>query len=84
MKLMDGKVLNHEAKVILNAGRKEGRIKGQLEGRAESILEVLEEYGTIPLEIRQRILAERKVEQLKEWLKLSIKAASVEQFVKEM
>ncbi len=81
---MDGKVLNHEAKVILNAGRKEGRIKGKLEGRAESILEVLEEYGTIPLEIRQRILAERKVEQLKEWLKLSIKAASVEQFVKEM
>ncbi len=81
---MEGKVLNHEARIILNAGRKEGKIKGRLEGRAESILEILEEYGTVPMDVKQQILAERKIDQLKKWLKLSVQVKSIEQFIEHM
>ena len=78
---MEGKVLNHEARIILNAGRKEGKIKGRLDGRAESILEILEEYGTVPMDVKQQILTERKIDQLKKWLKLSVQVKSIEQFI---
>lgn len=85
---MEGRVLNHEARIILNAGRKEGRAKGRregkAEGRAESIVEILEGYGAIPVDIRQKILAEREIEVLKEWLKLSLQVKSAEQFAEQI
>lgn len=85
---MEGKVVNHEARIILDAGRKEGKAKGrkegQAQGRAESIVEILEEYGTVPEEIRKKILAEKEIDQLKKWLKLSVKEKSVEQFIEKM
>ncbi len=65
-----------------NRGRKEGRIEGRQEGRIEgrqaTLLEMLEELGEIPEEIREIICAQTDVDILREWSKLAIKAESVE------
>lgn len=39
--IMGGKILNYEAKDILNRGRNEGRVEGRAEGRAESLTQVV-------------------------------------------
>ena len=57
---------------------------GKAEGKAEAILELLEDYGTITAELEGRISAERDLEILKKWHKLAAKADSIEQFEAEM
>lgn len=54
------------------------------EGKAESILELLEEYGPIPGDLKARILSEVNLDTLKRWHKLSARVHSVEAFVKEL
>ena len=70
------------------AGRDEGHALGKEEGRvlgkAESVLELLEDCGTVPEELKERILTERDLDCLRRWHKLAARAASVEQFTKEM
>lgn len=60
------------------------RQEGYMEGKAEAILELLEELGDVPEELRARVFNERDLQQLKRWLKLVAKAESLEQFAKEM
>ena len=62
------------------AGKAEGKAEGRLEGKAESVIELLEELGPVPEELRKKIMKERDAETLKGWLKLAAKAASVEDF----
>lgn len=50
-------------------------------GKAEALLELLEESGDIPNEIRQKILAEKDLETLKKWIKLAAKSESIQQFL---
>ena len=57
---MGGKVLNYEAKDILNRGRAEGRMEGRREGEASGIRigeEVLTDYITSSINIRRRRLS---------------------------
>lgn len=49
-----------------------------------SVLELLEELGRIPEEIREKILSERNLEILKKWHKTAAKAESIEQFLVNM
>lgn len=65
-------------------GNKAGKVKGRVMGRAESILEILEELGTVPEEMRRRLLEETDLQRLKNWLKEAIKAASIEDFAENM
>ena len=65
-------------------GNKAGKVKGRVMGRAESILEILEELGTVPEEMRRRLLEETDLQRLKNWLKEAIKAASIEDFDENM
>lgn len=58
-----------------------GREAGKAEGKAEAVLELLEELGQIPPELRQRILSESDLPVLKKWIKEAAKAESVRQFV---
>ena len=44
-----------------------------MEGKAESIIELLEELGPVPEELRKKIMKERDAETLKGWLKLAAK-----------
>ena len=62
------------------AGKAEGKAEGRLEGRAESVIELLEELGPVPEELREKILEEKDPDALKNWLKLAARSASVEDF----
>ena len=62
----------------------DGNKAGKVKGRAESILEILEELGTVPEELRRRLLEETDLQRLKNWLKEAIKAASIEDFAENM
>ncbi len=74
------------------AGRAEGLAKGLAEGRAEGykagcrqgILELLEEYGDIPDDIRARISAETDLEVLRKWHKAAARAESASEFREQM
>ena len=67
-------------------GRIDGELKGKsegiIEGRTHSILELLDEYGVIPEELRQSILQESNLETLRKWHKLAAKVDSIEEFVR--
>lgn len=60
------------------------REQGKAEGKAESILQVLEELGEVPEELKTTILAQQDMELLTCWLKLAAKADKVEEFQKRM
>ena len=82
--IMGGKVLEYEAKAILQSGIKQGKIQGKIEGRIEgkiaSIMELLEEHGTVPDGLRTCIQEEKDMEVLKLYLKKASRVQSVEEF----
>lgn len=56
------------------------RDEGIQEGKAEAILELLEESGPVPQELKKRILEESDPDRLSRWLKLAAKVDSAEAF----
>lgn len=50
-------------------------------GKAQSVMELLEDLGTVPDEIKEKILNEKNPESLNEWLKAAAKADSIEEFL---
>ncbi len=60
--------------------RKEGIAIGKAEGKAEYILELLENLGTVPESLREVIVNEKDIETLDRWFKLATKAESIEEF----
>lgn len=69
-------------------GREKGRIQGKAEGKMESavefLLELLEDMGTVPEELREKIATTSDLEVLRKWHRQVIKAESIEQFMREM
>lgn len=65
---------------LLRDERKAGEEKGKSEGMAKSILLLLEDRGTVPESLLQKILAEKDTEILSRWLRLAAAAESVSQF----
>ncbi len=53
---------------------------GKTEGIAQSIFQLLEEYGNIPLELKEKIMSEKNIEVLYLWLKTASKSQSIAQF----
>ena len=74
--VMGGKVLEYEAKTILQDGIR----KGKAEGKVDSILELLEELGEVPDELRLHIQKEKKLDVLTVYLKKASRVKSVEEF----
>lgn len=64
--------------------REEGYEEGLKRGKAESILELLEELGSISEDLRKKILSEKSLEVLKGWHKTAAKAESLEAFLQAM
>ena len=62
--------------------REEGIAIGKAIGKAEDILEVLQELGEVPDELKDRILAQQDIVVLKDWLKAAIKVSSIDEFQK--
>lgn len=61
-------------------GRKEGKYLGRIEGKIEDILELLEDFGSVPQRIIGRICQETDPEQLSRWHKCAARATSIEEF----
>ena len=68
----------------IEKGIEEGREEGFSAGKADAILELLEDIGTIPEEIRERIHNEKDSKVLNGWLKQAAKADSIDEFVSKM
>ena len=64
------------------AGRKEGKAEGRTEGKTEDILDLLQDLGDVPEELRERILSVRDVGVLQKLLKIAARADSIEAFEK--
>lgn len=64
--------------------RKEGIAIGKAEGKAEAILELLEDLETIPQELREKIMKEKDADTLTRWHKFAAKAENMQKFVQNM
>ena len=78
--IMGGKVLEYEAKTILQSGIRQGKIEGKIEGKIASIMELLEEHGTVPDGLRTCIQEEKDMEVLMLYLKKASRVQSIEEF----
>lgn len=70
--------------LIRSDEREDGKNEGLLQGKVESILELLEDYGEIPESIKTQIFKETNPDILKRWHKLAAKVNSIEQFIVAM
>ena len=60
------------------------RLDAKDEGKIESILELLEDFGTVPEEIVDRLKNETDLDKIKAWNKLAARADSIQEFVEHM
>ena len=75
-----GKVLEMESEKIYNSGVAQGLSQGIV----ESTLLILEGYGDVPDDLRERICSEQDIEMLKRWCKLASQVDSVGEFKDKM
>lgn len=61
-------------------GIAQGKTEGKAEGKAESILEILNDLGTVSPELTQKVMAEKRIEVLSHWLRLAAKSESITGF----
>lgn len=61
--------------------REDARAEGKTESKAEDILILLGELGTVPEELRQIILQQKDNDTLIKWLKMAARAESMEEFL---
>lgn len=76
--------LNEEKEEAREEGRLEGREEGRLEGRGQLVIEMLEEMGSVPEELQEKIRQEKDLNILKKWCRLAMKVENVGQFEREM
>lgn len=62
----------------------EGEEAGKIAGKIEDILYLLEEKGTVPKKLEERIRGERDENALREWLKFAARTESVKEFEEKM
>ena len=58
--------------------------KWKAEGKAEAVIELLEDIDTVPDEIREKILNESDLEVLRKWHKEQTKTDTMEEFLAKM
>lgn len=61
-----------------------GKAAGKTEGKIEAIMELLADFGTVPPSLEQQIRSEKSPDLLSKWHKLAARAASLEQFEKQI
>lgn len=69
---------------MLKEERAEGREEGISLGKAEAVIELLENLGKVPEELHEKIIQETNTSVLKRWLVSAAKAETLEQFLKDM
>ena len=66
------------------SGLREGHASGLQEGRASDVLTILEQKGTVPADIREKILSQKDETVLKQWLLAAASARDIENFREKM
>lgn len=56
------------------------RERGKAEGKAEAITDLLEDFGTIPPDLKEQIFAQKDLSILKRWHKIAARAQNIEEF----
>ena len=79
---MEGRFMTGEE--LMRQRERKGRREGLAEGKAGAVLELLEECGTVPENLKEQIYEQRDAAVLSRWLKLSARVDSVEQFMEQM
>ena len=69
---------------MLKRKEKKWLAEGVVTGKSQSVMELLEDLGTVPDEIKEKILSERNSEILSRWHKAAAKADSIEEFLRKM
>lgn len=77
-------LLKSREKEGIARGIEEGIAKGKARGKAEDILELLEDYGSVPEQLAEEISSQQDLDILKKWLKLAAQAKSIEEFTEKM
>ena len=65
-------------------GKAEGIAEGKTEAVLEMLLELMNDLGEIPDELRNRIASEKDLETLKKWHRLAARSESLDEFLKKM
>ena len=65
-------------------GKAEGIAEGKTEAVLEMLLELMNDLGEIPDELRNRITSEKDLETLKKWLRLAARSESLDEFLEKM
>ena len=73
-----------EDEYIRDEGRSEGIAIGRTEGSSTAILTLLEQKGTVPADLRERILTQKDETVLKQWLLDAASAMNIESFREKM
>ena len=60
------------------------RAEGKAEAVLEMLLELMDDLGEIPDELRNRITSEKDLETLKKWLRLAARSESLDEFLEKM
>ena len=60
------------------------RAEGKAEAVLEMLLELMNDLGEIPDELRNRITSEKDLETLKKWHRLAARSESLDEFLKKM
>ena len=55
-----------------------------LDAKIQDILELLEEYGTVPQELQERLAQEKDLDRIRRLLKLAAKVNSIDEFMEKM
>lgn len=79
-----GKAMCKAIDDMIKDAKAEGNVEGRIKGKAEDIFALLEELGVIPEDIKERIMEQKDMSVLKDWLKMAAKADNMEMFVSGM
>ena len=60
-----------------------GKDAGKAEGKAEDVLDLLEDLGEIPVGLREKILSETDLALLNQWHKQAAKAGTIREFIEK-
>ena len=60
--------------------RAEGWKDGKTKGKAEAVIELLEDLGELPDSLKTCIMEQTDTELLRKWLKVAAKATSIDEF----
>ena len=76
--------MEEREQIIRDEGVEFGKQIGIINGKIESVLELLEDKGEVPEKVKTEIFAETDLEVLKKWLRLAAKSETIEEFCKEI